>query len=286
MLGRIAHEAARWDEARDLLEQAVSGTRAAGQPAAWPLCVLGQVAREQGDFATARARLGESLEAFRERGDRWSAAVALYHLGITETLAGDHEAAAHLLADALTLQWELRTQGQLAATLEGLAQTAAARGEPRRALGLAGAAAVLREALGTPPTTAERERLEQRLATARRALGKDEAEAALRAGRTTPLADVIADALSAARPAASRAAVARSRAPAASPADRLAPREREVAALVAQGLTNREIGERLIITTGTARIHVEHILAKLELRSRTELAAWAVASGLAAPPRA
>jgi non-specific serine/threonine protein kinase len=49
-----------------------------------------------------------------------------------------------------------------------------------------------------------------------------------------------------------------------------------VAALIAQGLTNAEIAARLVITGGTAGSHVAHILAKLGLRSRAQIAAWAV----------
>jgi DNA-binding CsgD family transcriptional regulator len=55
----------------------------------------------------------------------------------------------------------------------------------------------------------------------------------------------------------------------------LTPREREVAALVAQGLSNREVAERLVISKRTADAHVEHILAKLGASSRTEIAALA-----------
>jgi DNA-binding NarL/FixJ family response regulator len=49
-----------------------------------------------------------------------------------------------------------------------------------------------------------------------------------------------------------------------------------VVRLVVQGHTNREIGEALVISTGTVRTHVEHVLSKLGVRSRAEIAAWAV----------
>jgi pimeloyl-ACP methyl ester carboxylesterase/DNA-binding NarL/FixJ family response regulator len=61
---------------------------------------------------------------------------------------------------------------------------------------------------------------------------------------------------------------------------RLTPREQEVAALVAQGCTNRQIAERLVIAEPTAERHVINILNKLGQRSRTQLAAWAVEHGL------
>lgn len=56
--------------------------------------------------------------------------------------------------------------------------------------------------------------------------------------------------------------------------DELTPREAEVAALVAQGLSNGEIGERLFIARKTVSVHVSNMLAKLGLANRTELAAW------------
>jgi DNA-binding CsgD family transcriptional regulator/tetratricopeptide (TPR) repeat protein len=61
----------------------------------------------------------------------------------------------------------------------------------------------------------------------------------------------------------------------------LTPREREVLALVAAGATNREIGERLHMAEKTASVHVSRILAKLDVRSRTEAAAVAHRHGLA-----
>lgn len=56
----------------------------------------------------------------------------------------------------------------------------------------------------------------------------------------------------------------------------LTPRELEVLRLVASGLTNRAIGDRLFIAEGTAKIHVEHILEKLGVHTRTEAAVWFV----------
>jgi DNA-binding NarL/FixJ family response regulator len=55
---------------------------------------------------------------------------------------------------------------------------------------------------------------------------------------------------------------------------RLTTREREVAALIAQGLSNRDIAERLVISARTAETHVQHIMVKLGLTARAQIAAW------------
>jgi DNA-binding NarL/FixJ family response regulator len=58
------------------------------------------------------------------------------------------------------------------------------------------------------------------------------------------------------------------------PAEPLTPRERQVAGLVAQGLTNREIATRLYLSERTAENHVQHILTKLNLPNRSQIAVW------------
>ena len=61
---------------------------------------------------------------------------------------------------------------------------------------------------------------------------------------------------------------------------RLTERERQVVVLVATGLTNAEIARRLSLTSGTVANHVEHVLRKLGLRGRVQIAVWAVEHGL------
>jgi DNA-binding NarL/FixJ family response regulator len=63
----------------------------------------------------------------------------------------------------------------------------------------------------------------------------------------------------------------------------LSPREREVAALVADGLTNRAIAERLYVSERTAQNHVQHILTKLGLANRAHIAAWFTTSAARSP---
>jgi DNA-binding NarL/FixJ family response regulator len=62
--------------------------------------------------------------------------------------------------------------------------------------------------------------------------------------------------------------------------DTLTPRERQVLGLVANGMSNREIGEQLGITTGTAKAHVERVIGKLGAADRTQAAVRGIALGL------
>ena len=63
----------------------------------------------------------------------------------------------------------------------------------------------------------------------------------------------------------------------------LTAREREVARLLASGSSNRDISAALVISEGTAEVHVKHILSKLGFRSRSQAAVWAAEHGLAQP---
>lgn len=64
----------------------------------------------------------------------------------------------------------------------------------------------------------------------------------------------------------------------------LSPREHEVLGLMAQGLTNRQIGQRLWISEPTVKTHVSHILSKLGQADRTQAIVHAMRCGLVAPP--
>ena len=76
-----------------------------------------------------------------------------------------------------------------------------------------------------------------------------------------------------------REAVRRGRREAAEELARLTPRQREIAPLLAEGLSN-EIAERLSLVPGTVANHVEAILDRLRLNNRTQIAVWAVEPGL------
>ena len=65
----------------------------------------------------------------------------------------------------------------------------------------------------------------------------------------------------------------------AEPSDALSPREREVLDQVSQGLTNREVAERLYISENTVKYHMKNILDKLHLRNRSQVIAWVARQG-------
>ena len=117
--------------------------------------------------------------------------------------------------------------------------------------------------------------LDRHLPAARATLGPRAADAAWAEGLSLPPAKAIAEALA-------LLDMPEQGQPVSAPvqASPLTPREREVAALVARGLSNRAIASELVITEATAERHIGNVFAKLGLASRAQLAVWAVKHGL------
>jgi DNA-binding CsgD family transcriptional regulator len=171
----------------------------------------------------------------------------------------------------------------LAPCLEGLAWLAAADGDFPRTARLLGAADRMWRAVASVPRfgmtrlDAERAQVERR---ARDAIGDRQYEREYAAGAAFSTDEAVRYALDSAETAESAAArrgeSARQPPTIASPWEQLTARERQVAALVAQGLTNREIAARLVVSKRTVDAHVEHILAKLGFSSRVQVAALAL----------
>jgi tetratricopeptide (TPR) repeat protein len=158
---------------------------------------LGDVARDQGDTTEAQKLYEQSLEAFREFGDRWGIALALADLGNLARERRDFPSARSLYLDSLRIFHELDYKRGVAQVLENLACAAAEQGEARRALALAGSASALRQNLGTPLGPSEKAKLEASLESARKRLAGSEGAAAWMEGWTTPLEKTVEAALGA-----------------------------------------------------------------------------------------
>jgi predicted ATPase/DNA-binding NarL/FixJ family response regulator len=284
--GRLAHARGELTAARAYFEQSLDDHRRAGNKPGMTasLASWGLVRHRQGERSTARAPVLESLALARELGDRWGAANALSVLGEMAVDHGDLAAAQSLYRDSLDIWQELGDQWRLATALEGVARLAAARGEREPALQLAGAAAALRERIGTPLAPAARSLLERGLERARLALG-EAASAAWAEGLAMPLQRALTIATAVEKLAPTPAP------PSGAPGitgERgwLTRRERDIALLVARGLTNRQISAEVVLSERTVEAHVRNILQKLSLPSRTHLAVWVIEQRLSAEPEA
>jgi DNA-binding CsgD family transcriptional regulator len=261
------------------------------------LDLLATLARQRGDHAEAAACLAEALTIRRKVGDRQAIAWIFHGMGELAMEQGDRAGAYAHLRESLLLRREVGDRAGVVASLVAFARLAAVVRRPRRALRLAGAAEALYRAMG--PALAVQHYSQGVVPTAlpadpdvdraRRLLGGAQRTAAWEEGEALALDRVIDEALElGAELGAPTAPTARDVAvppPGRGPAwSDLTRREREVAALLARGYTNRQIAEALIITEGSAHLHVVRLLAKLSFHTRAQVAAWAVVQGAAPYP--
>lgn len=237
------------------------------------LSFLAAVAEQQGDCHRAEVLLTESLAVRRELGHSWGIAQTLLHLGSLALRQGDPARANVLLLNGLALRRDLGDQPGVASALEKLAGVAVVRGAAEQAARLCGMAASLRDALGAPgPDSPEYDRM---LTAVRAELGDTGFSSAWAVGSSMPLEQVIDAALldrELSRPAPVMAELGGK--------ERSCPltqREREVAVLVAQGLTNREIASQLVLSKRTIDAHIANILRKLDFAGRAQIAVWIAA---------
>ena len=163
---------------------------------AWTLNYQGDVARESNDLTAARSYYEQSLAAFSLSRDGWGIASALSDLAGLSWDQGDNDEARRLYGESIQMFQNLGHKRGIARVLECLAANAAAQSNAVQSLHFAGAAAALRERLGTPLTPAEQHKLEKVLEFARRTLGNAAGLTAWMEGWALPVEQAIQQALS------------------------------------------------------------------------------------------
>ncbi|MGW5382187.1 protein kinase domain-containing protein [Nocardia sp. NPDC003963] len=236
------------------------------------LTLLGWAHELSGDTDRAREYYRRVLAVTEPCHEILHRAASLRGVGVAVWRDGDRDRARQLLTEALRVNSGLNSTVLNMFCLEGLAWIVDMRTEAERAAILMGAAQALWPA-GARVMTVFRNMAgyhEECERDARAALGVRRYDAAHQQGQTMGMEAATAYALGESAGAASGAA--------ADPAPKLTKRERQVADLVARGLSNKQIATKLVISQRTAQGHVENILTKLGYTSRAQIAAWVVES--------
>ncbi len=311
MLGMTARIRSDYERAKELFEESLVLNREAGNKRglAFSLFNLGEVASDRGEHERAKELFEEAGALCRELGDTRTLPKYYFNLGNEYLLQGDPQRATELLEEAVKLLAQGRTGGLNNAldklgwaalmrdeherakalytesldlsmglgdkwvavgAVEGLACAAAAGAEAERAARLFGAAEALQEAVGGQHMPEEAALREPYLATARSRLDEASWEDAWAEGRTMSMEQAMEYALSEEKPVTPPSPD--SEQPSSDGPSSLTPREKEVAILVARGLTNRQIASELVLSEHTVHHHVTNILKKLNLTSRQQIA--------------
>jgi len=270
--GDYARAQALWEESLKLAREAGDTLRIG-----LSLTFLQHAALVQGDHERATALCEEALALAREKNTGEGAFVpgTFINLGVASLGLGDHERARASFEEALILSRKLGKKPTLIDALEGMASLAAALGEATRAAHLWGAAEAAREVTDMALPPADRTLHEPYLPAARSQLGEAAWEEALAVGREMSLEEATDYALAKEEEAAAPTFPAPPDEPSADqPPVALSPREKEVAVLVTQDMTNRQIASELTLSEHTVATHVRNVLKKLGLHSRNQIAAW------------
>jgi predicted ATPase/DNA-binding NarL/FixJ family response regulator len=266
--GYLAMDQGYLDEAFALLTEARALAIASGcfWDAAEAANNLARVATERGDWRGAVALHGDALAEWNRIGDAANATSALGSLSWLYRVTGDLGRAHDAYRTVLDYAIEHHQPYEIAAFLTGFAALALRHGLLAHAVRLFAAADVQFRKLGTPLPRNYQRANDEMTAELRQRLGEAAYAATWLDGQHLTLEEAVAEA---------RALPRRG-----DPPHELTPREVEVLRLVAVGLTDREIAERLFITRRTASKHVEAILAKLGVPARAGAASQAAHLGI------
>ena len=283
---RLAAHSAQWTgihylfsgdtaAAIDSFERATTGFISVGDKAsqlttAFQLAMAQTYHRRHDD---ALRTCGTALELCRTHGELWAYAYTLWISGVTRWHLGDLDLAERDARAALTVQRSFKDSICVALTIELLSWIESTRKNFERAADLYGAAQAVWTALGTTVEAFGPGSHRDSLASAAivvKALGQKRID------------DLIAKRAGLTKDAALDLALQSPTAPVRSTAEKslLTKREREIAALISQGLSNKAVAESLVISPRTVDGHVERILAKLDFTSRTQIASWVASNAV------
>jgi ATP/maltotriose-dependent transcriptional regulator MalT len=267
-LGRLAWKQGDLPRARTLAEHALAVAREVGSVWAvnYALLVLGYALRDQNQLPLARTALEEGVALAGSIGDQRIKAFCLDALAHVALRQGRRDEALTRLGESLRSWWEIGELARVADSLDGHARLAALRGQREQALRLAGAASGLRARLRVAAPPQVRALSEEWFGEVHRSLGDERITPLLAIGQAMSADEAVVYALQTAQPTAAAVKLV-----SLSP---LTAREQDVARLVAGGRSNRQIAVELVVSEATAAKHVENILEKLGLSSRTQIAAW------------
>jgi DNA-binding NarL/FixJ family response regulator len=219
-----------------------------------------------GDFVRMRKVGLAAADRCRRVHELYMLSTHLTSAGVASMMLGEYAEAESALRDALNATLVIDDRPGLVLRLQALAANAASAGEPERAARLLGATDTLRARDGYRISPFIRPLVEQAATAATAELGAEWFARALKEGAQLDHDGAVALAL--------RAQVVRSADPAPKPADPLSKRERQVAELAADGLSNKEIAGRLFVSERTVETHLYNILNKLGINSRSKIGAW------------
>jgi predicted ATPase/DNA-binding CsgD family transcriptional regulator len=246
---------------------------------AFAIAEVGRLYRLEGRTDEATDLLVWSLTRLSQAGINHGLGQVHYELGEVALIGGHLALAAREFQESLRISRAFKTvDPYFAGSIEGCAQIALRRGQPQVAVQLCAAVDAWRTSMSFPLAPAEEKARQRALREARKQLGDREFDVAWNRGRLATLLDA-ADVASSIEVGAETLpdAVRRHESPG---VEHLTGQERRVLCLIADGLSNQQIADRLQVQVRTVTTHVTRILGKLEAENRTHASALAFRHGL------